>query len=90
MAERDRPVEEEIDDGGGDESRRPGERRRQTEIFGAEISDPGVDEIAGDPDRREGGDLAAMRTWAAAVSTAAGPVAPGFEADIRFGLSTVP
>ena len=46
-----------MDDRRNDEARRPGEAWRQAEIFGADISDCRVDEIAEEPDRGEGGNL---------------------------------
>ena len=57
MAEGDRPVEGEIDDRREDEARRPGEFRRQAEVFGAEVGDACIDKIADEADRREGGNL---------------------------------
>src|SRR5271166_5447807 len=56
-AEGDRPVEQEIDDRRNNEARRPGQLRRQTEIFRAEVGDRRIDEIADDADDGEGGNL---------------------------------
>jgi len=50
VAERDRAVEGEIDRGGDEEARRAGDLGRQAEIFGAEIGDAGVDDIADQAD----------------------------------------
>jgi hypothetical protein len=57
MAERDQPVEGEIDDRCNDEARQAGELRGQAGIFGADKGHPGVDEITDDANRREGGNL---------------------------------
>ena len=57
MAERDRPVEREIDDRCDDEAWRAGEFRRQAAIFGADKGDARVDDIPDDADRREGWNL---------------------------------